>query len=367
MGGVVSLSIADTLHQVVAVDFSIRAGHCHLACAYCPQASITKAYGKLSDEVNMSVESFVRMLAKVPPQARIIFAGFADIWLNPNCMDMIQLASATGLEVEIYHTLKYMGMRDLERLRSIKLRRHLVHLPCDNGLMNVDVDDEYIRKLHILQDHFDASFIRIGNRPLHPLVSRHLSKPCNAELPNNRAGELPKYGVYKPLHGPIGCGCRPGRPPLLVLPNGDTSFCSVDWSLKHIIGNLLHQEFDEVAYGEKYQEIVAKQRSDDGEVMCRSCQRAVLLRTEDLPAGGDVETVAGKFWKLSYDDPCNEDFRSKNPQPHRLATGGQFVYRVLPKLEILTPPDPASLSEVRGTPGKMLRPGYSSRTEYTPE
>ena len=59
----------------------------------------------------------------------------------------------------------------------------------------------------------------------------------------NRANEF--KSIY---HGEEAktCGCLEKLYHNVVLPNGDVSLCCMDYGLKHIIGNIFEQSYDEV-------------------------------------------------------------------------------------------------------------------------
>jgi hypothetical protein len=42
------------------------------------------------------------------------------------------------------------------------------------------------------------------------------------------------------------CGCIEDLYHNVVLPNGDVSLCCMDYGLKHIIGNIYEQEYDDI-------------------------------------------------------------------------------------------------------------------------
>jgi hypothetical protein len=61
---------------------------------FCPQQAFQNSY-RGCDQLDF--ENFKTALSKVPKDIVITFSGFAEPFLNPNCMDMIEHASSEGL------------------------------------------------------------------------------------------------------------------------------------------------------------------------------------------------------------------------------------------------------------------------------
>jgi radical SAM protein with 4Fe4S-binding SPASM domain len=59
----------------------------------------------------------------------------------------------------------------------------------------------------------------------------------------------------------------------VLLPNGDVVLCCMDYDLKHIIGNLLEQTYEEMMQGEKLAEIIKWNEEPNFNKcsICKSC------------------------------------------------------------------------------------------------
>ena len=60
----------------------------------------------------------------------------------------------------------------------------------------------------------------------------------------------------------------------VLMPNGDVVLCCMDYNLKHVIGNLLTQTYDEVMNGKPLQDIIEINEDPkfDKCSICKSCQ-----------------------------------------------------------------------------------------------
>jgi radical SAM protein with 4Fe4S-binding SPASM domain len=60
----------------------------------------------------------------------------------------------------------------------------------------------------------------------------------------------------------------------VLLPNGDVVLCCMDYNLKHVIGNLLTQTYDEMMQGKPLQDLIKMNEADgfDKCSICKSCE-----------------------------------------------------------------------------------------------
>ena len=61
----------------------------------------------------------------------------------------------------------------------------------------------------------------------------------------------------------------------VLLPNGDVCLCCMDYGMDHVLGNLLHQDYDSLFTGEKFLEVKEKMKAQDSDIMCRVCTKSV--------------------------------------------------------------------------------------------
>jgi radical SAM protein with 4Fe4S-binding SPASM domain len=65
----------------------------------------------------------------------------------------------------------------------------------------------------------------------------------------------------------------------VLLPNGDVVLCCMDYNLKHIIGNLLTQSYDEIFEDRLLQDIIEINESSEFNKcsICKSCENVTEL------------------------------------------------------------------------------------------
>ena len=66
----------------------------------------------------------------------------------------------------------------------------------------------------------------------------------------------------------------------VLLPNGDVVLCCMDYDLKHIIGNLLTQTYEEIMQGKPLQDLIEINESPEFSKcsICKACENVVELR-----------------------------------------------------------------------------------------
>ena len=62
----------------------------------------------------------------------------------------------------------------------------------------------------------------------------------------------------------------------VVLPNGQVTLCCMDYSLKHVLGNLLHQSYDEILESTEMQKVkrLSNTIGFTEDLLCKSCNDA---------------------------------------------------------------------------------------------
>jgi radical SAM protein with 4Fe4S-binding SPASM domain len=76
---------------------------------------------------------------------------------------------------------------------------------------------------------------------------------------------------------PLTCASTPFFDRNVLLPNGDVVLCCMDYNLKHVIGNLLTQTYDEIMNGEKLAQII-KWNEEEGFNKCSICKSCENVR-----------------------------------------------------------------------------------------
>lgn len=230
------------------------ASFCPINCQLCPQTHYIRAGNGLGIPRFLSLTDFQGALDNVSTDVQIAFSGYSEPFCNSRCLDMIEYAHRKGHGVILYSTLFGLKPEDVPRLARIPLYFFVLHLPDNLGNTHIPLTEQYketlVRVLSTI--HRDGYSVHDENMISH-----------------GRAGltegsrQFHRRGLFL---------CTKLRLPMFVMiPNCDVTLCCMDFGLKHILGNLLRQSFDEIASGSTYQSIRANRFRLDGDVLCRSC------------------------------------------------------------------------------------------------
>lgn len=231
---------------------------CSVRCAICPQDVLKAAYPKEGPH-RLSMYDYLRALNNVPTHVRIHFSGLVEPWLNPDCTLMLKWALHLGRRVALYTTLVGMRSPDLVA-ESLRYFRHLVDVVCIH-----EADGTNMKPQDVDADAFVALLDGVN-------VER--MKMCGPGFePIDRAG-LVQIGRKSQHTGPIKCSYSDTYTHNVMLPNGDVYLCCMDYGLKHKIGNLFTETWEQLNIGRT--QIKAQNLGvEAGETICRKCHGAV--------------------------------------------------------------------------------------------
>lgn len=252
---------------------------CKVGCEYCPQSLYVNNYLKRSRITMMSLETFETCLDKVPSDTLqgVIFSGFSEPFLNPQCTDMIVHCLQRGLPVDVYTTMMGVTLESIDRL-SIYALNWVVHLPDNQGLTRIKVDADYFALLKKLISSFEkvAFLYTHGGRLreyMHPDVLAFLKSnglKFKDHLAHSRAGaitgdDLPSFKVPGKLNR---CGHLKIN---VLLPNGDVALCCQDFGQKHLLGNLVTSDYASLFTSAEFQRVVDSLEDESIDSLCRQC------------------------------------------------------------------------------------------------
>jgi FkbM family methyltransferase len=253
-------SVLPTMEFTTSID--VHNG-CVVDCAFCPQRTLQKAY---KGEKFLSFDNFKMVVDKIPEEIRITFAGFTEPWLNPKCTDMLLYAHEKNHPISVFTTGIGMNVEDVERILHVPYAGNpnggfVLHLPDQERKAKHPVNERYIKVI----EKFGEVHSQIQNFTLMCMGNVHESvRHVFPEAPTyqmwSRAGNLLGESILKPellnlkdeyksvYHGKhqMTCGCLEKLYHNVMLPNGDVSLCCMDYGLKHILGNLFEQDYEEV-------------------------------------------------------------------------------------------------------------------------
>jgi FkbM family methyltransferase len=234
---------------------------CVMKCTCCPQNVLGGAYKGIP---KMKLDDFKLAIDKLPKSVDIVFSGFAEPFLNKDCGKMIQHASETGHKVSLFTTAIGMQLKDVEILKTVNFAEGensglVLHLPDKDNISKHPVTEEYLPVLEAIKESFE------GKSYFYTMSLGELKEEYKGLFPNNhiptlwsRAGNLEMEKAFKPelknlkynssvlKVGDTTCSVKGGVNRNVMLPNGDVVLCCMDYSLKHTLGNLYTQSYDEI-------------------------------------------------------------------------------------------------------------------------
>ncbi|MCP3475717.1 radical SAM protein [Bradyrhizobium sp. CCGUVB1N3] len=251
---------------------------CVVRCSYCPQDKFAERQRAVSHAKHLRLEDFKRCLSHVPAAVDISFAGYSEPWLNPACTEMVEHAYAAGHGIRIFTTLAGMNERNLRRLQALQFRVFLVHVFDDGTYMNSRlVRRKYVDLMRQLVDADIPSMLFIVMGEVHPeLVDIIPEQALVRSRPlSSRGGSVdPKIvEARQPIVGALTCVDEREHRNVL-LPNGDVTLCCMDFERRHILGNLLRDEYQDLFKGPTFRKIVDRMNGEDGFLLCRICEFA---------------------------------------------------------------------------------------------
>lgn len=263
---------------------------CPLMCTFCPQDNLRTEYG--NNTKYMQPMDLMTVLAKLPKNTRIDFSGMSEPWANPACTTMLEMVLYMGFKVAIYTTL--YGMTDPEKVRQA-LEQHpdqveviMLHLPDANGNMKGwKNNDEWQKAAAIITNTKVPCGIGamtmdkngIVHPDLQPMVGQLAGWVGHTRADSLDVNQIQNQAISITPHNtfPLTCASTPFFDRNVLLPNGDVVLCCMDYNLKHVIGNLLTQTYDEMMQGEKLAEII-KMNEALGFTKCSICKSCDNVR-----------------------------------------------------------------------------------------
>ncbi len=259
---------------------------CRNLCSYCPQKSFIQSYKKLQGDSSMSFETFSTCIKSVPRNICLSFSGFSEPWLNPHCTRMVLHAHKQNFKIRVNTTLIGMQAEDIHLLKPVPFIKFVVHLPDDQCLTRIRVDQAYLDNLLLLLRENPENLVWKFHRSssdasIHPQVLKVL-KEHRAQLTyfglNSRAGKIDTGSKPRVVnHGRVLRECQDFHHNIL-LPNGDVTLCHMDWSLKHILGNLLTEQYSAIHTGKAYKNLLEALKVPEADILCRECEKDNVKR-----------------------------------------------------------------------------------------
>lgn len=266
---------------------------CRVNCRFCPQKVLIDAY--FSSDKNrkkvLSADDFKQFLENTPKNCGIMFAGMAEPFLNPECTKMLQMACEAGRNVRLYTTLEGATEGDVDAILNMPLQFVGLHVADKKKYAHITVSDQYYRNVKKLIEakkiNSDSSFIDDITAQADP--DEKIKKLCIDRFEiitsvQDRAGNLNESGVEKRDYRITNekftcCYCGPDINNHVVLPDGTLLLCQMDYGMKHVMGNLLVNTFDELRQSEVIKNVLeATKGNHTCELLCDTCLNAKIQK-----------------------------------------------------------------------------------------
>ncbi len=268
------------------IQVTTKAG-CSINCRHCPQELFIKRYFSETRSSMMSFADYKTCLDKTPEDTVIEFAGFGEPFLNPEATEMMLYSASTGREVNLFTTLVGMTKEIWEKIKNIPFTLVVLHLPDDKQYANILMTEEYwalLREMIGAKKPNGMPFVDKVNSQstIHPDVMKIVEGKVNIDKTQliDRAGNLSSEDLQSGEipHGALFCSTAARLDHNILLPDGSLVLCCMDFGMRHVIGNLLIDSYEEIMCGETLKEIQRKMIEPESEgLLCRHCLRAMKI------------------------------------------------------------------------------------------
>ena len=266
--------------QQSVIQITAQVG-CKIDCKYCPQNTFVRQYVERGTNVekSMSFKRFQEYLEKIDSSVILEFAGFSEPFFNPDCTDMLVYANKKGHPLELFTTLEGMTKKDFDRIKNIPFREVVIHIPDKENNSNITITEEYLEVLEMMLDakkQDGSDFVNWASCHGEPadMVEEMIGNRIRilSQL-HDRAGNVDGEEIEKlrDIKGSIRCSGTPNFDHNVLLPDGTILLCDSDWGMKHVLGNLKKQTYQEVLESETVKEIKKKMELQDSDLICRNC------------------------------------------------------------------------------------------------
>jgi hypothetical protein len=246
----------------------------------------------------MSLADFKTIVDKLPLTVRLDFSGQAEPWVNPECTDMFEYAMQKGFRTAIFTTLYDWDEATVHRMGELlfnyakQIDIVKIHFPDDQGNMKGWKPSEewnyaFAGVTAVVQAagiHYEA--MTMSDHGVHPAIQNLPGVGVSHSwsiAAHDRAGTLDTDSVkeqpiaFSPKHNyPVKCSKTDLYNQGVLLPNGEVLLCCMDYDKKHVMGNLLEQDYADLPTNpamKRLLELNALPHYTD-ESLCKSCTDA---------------------------------------------------------------------------------------------
>ncbi len=255
---------------------------CSIQCRYCPQKLFVSEYFSENNHrtSKMAFTQYQACLDKLPKDTFIEFSGFVEPFLNPESVDMMEYTYEKGYAISLFTTLTGLNQAGFERIKKISFERVVLHTPDEEGYANIPVTEEYWELLDSVLDAKKAdgtSFVTSANCqgvPSKKFLEVARGRVEVASRLHDRAGniETNENIVNNKVRGKIFCSNSHNLNRNVLLPDGSVVLCCNDFGMRHVLGNLLLEDYNDILQGEEMRRIKRAMIIDENlPLLCRNC------------------------------------------------------------------------------------------------
>lgn len=293
---------ANKLNRYIEVTTKIG---CSNACQYCPQKLLLDNYFKdnKNRKSKLDLSEFQKMLKNIPEDIDICFNGFSDPYDNNDFWRILNYTCEQKRKVHLYTTFKNVTDIEVEMLRKLSINSFRIHIPDNENMMNISVNESYIRKLSNFErmNLLNVSYVCIGepHSDIPELIKNKIKKEKVVQL---KAGNIDKDCIKSEklkfhkncdriisAEEKVYCNFnskykedenkRTNVEKMVLLPDGSIVICCMDFGMEHVLGNLLDVSYNEILCSEEYTNIKESMNcNNDKTILCRRCESACISR-----------------------------------------------------------------------------------------
>lgn len=249
------------------LEVTLTAG-CPMMCSYCPQTNFIKGFKALNTAKRnfMSFDDYQVILANVDHHVpHVYFTGFTEPIGHKEWYKFVEYTKQQNYKVT-FNTTFYSATKE-----TIDT---LIDLDVD---VEVHITDSKIEIPEEIYVYFAEKYKKRSMPIFNVFTQKGVSRiPQNIQAfghrPNSRADNLDHIprAVYD-----VPVRCQENRFfSNVVMPNGDVSVCCSDFSVKHILGNLLTTKLKDIHKSEAIKQFLRKMNEGDPTFICNNCHYA---------------------------------------------------------------------------------------------
>lgn len=297
-----SIISANKLSRFIEVTTKIG---CSNACQYCQQKQLIETYFRddKNRKAKLDLSDFAEMLRNIPEDIDICFTGFGEPYDNNDFWQILDYTCTQKRKVHLYTTFKNATEIEIEMLRKLPINSFCIHIPDNENMMNMSVNDSYIKKLNNFEKMrlLNVSYVCIGEP--HPNIPESIKKKVKKDkIVQLHAANVDKSRIKsEKLKFHKNCGriisdkekvyCninskykddvdkRANVEKMVLLPDGSLVLCCMDFSLEHVLGNLLNVSYNEILQSKEYISIKESMNCNNNKsILCRRCESACIAK-----------------------------------------------------------------------------------------